>query len=93
MPVMCVGQPIHSVGCFFLWTAEHLCMSLPASGMVKDSPVLRTISRGLKDKTVGPLSQTANKGIVIINISTVKTTFFCGHASNLPQSYRNPFAF
>lgn len=54
------------------------CMGLLALVVFRDSPVLRTISRGLREESTGSLSQTRNKGIIIITISTVKTTSLLG---------------
>lgn len=51
-------------------------------------PCARDHSEGPSGESAGSLSQTGNKGIVIVTISTVKTTSFsvC-HAPTIPQHY------
>lgn len=56
---------------------RYPCLSPRALVILKDWPVLRTISRGLREGSTGSLSQTGNKGIIII-ISIVKTTSLVG---------------
>lgn len=57
---------------------RYPCVSPLALVMLKDSPVLRTIFRGLREESAGSLSQTGNISIIIIIISTVKTTSLLG---------------
>lgn len=55
---------------FLLWAVSphHRCPCVSSLALVllKDCPVLRTISRGLREESTGSLSQTGNKGIIII---------------------------
>lgn len=52
-------------------------------------PCAQDHSAGPWGESAGSLSQTGNKGIVIVTMPTVETTsFFVGHAPTIPQHYR-----
>lgn len=75
-----LGRPSPSKGRFllapWLWPLQDPAMGHLAVGKLKDRPVLGTSFRGRREKSAGSLSQTGNKGILIITMSTGKTTSF-----------------